>query len=103
MDIRQLFTKTVIIYQHLHKNDLKKISHTYSTRAVIQNLAYIPKAEKIILQRNYTYLGPKLYNKVPAEIKNENKYSTFKTKLKLWLLEKPRSEIHTWSDPRNLI
>ena len=99
-DPRQLFFLTVITRQQKHKNKLVNIEHNYNTR-YRQNASHLPKPEKNILLRSYIYLGPKLYNLIPHEMKQINSLNLFKNKLRKWMRQIPRLQIHQFVDIKN--
>ena len=71
MDIRQLFCLTILVRQHKNKSELEEIDHTYQTRYG-SNTNRIPKTEKTIVQRCYFYLGLKIHNFIPSDLKKIN-------------------------------
>lgn len=46
-----------------------------------------PRFRKFLLANDFTCLGPKVYNQLPLEIREINRYNVFKQKLKNFLLE----------------
>lgn len=99
-DTRQLYCQTLLIRQHTNKNELKSITHDYNTRYKV-NSNVVPKTEKTIAQRCFTYLGPKIYNILPPKIKKINSRNMFKNQLKKWIADIPRLEIHKIIDLKN--
>lgn len=100
LDIRQLFFLYVNIKQFKSKHLLKQIDHTYNTRKV--NYLYkISIPRKSIGQRCMNYLGPKLFGMLPNEIKSERKLIVFKKKLKHYIINKNRTDIHRIIDIKN--
>lgn len=94
-DPRQLFFFRVIVRQHQNKYELLDIDHHYNTRYKL-NSNQVPKAEKNVLQRNYIFLGPKLYNLVPPENKIINSVKLFKRKIRRWMATISRQQIHKY-------
>lgn len=92
-DIRQLFCLNILTNIFKNKIDIKQIKHNYSTRQK-QNKCHHPRSSKTVGQRNITYLAPRIYDLLPTELKNIRNYTTYKTKIKIWLLEVPRQIIH---------
>ena len=45
------------------------------------------QAELTITRGGFMYRASKLYNMIPNHIKNEQKYSTFKSKIKTWITQ----------------
>lgn len=101
LDIRQLFCLAILIRQHKNKGELKEIEHTYQTRYRI-NATRVPKVEKTIAQRCYYYLGPKIYNIIPPEMKKLNSIHLFKKKIKEWIQNKSRMDIRKLIDIKNI-
>jgi len=60
--------------------------HRYSTRGSIYGLA-MPSVRTKIRQRSIKYQGPFVWNKLSTEIKSSPSVTTFKTKLKQYLLD----------------
>lgn len=101
LDIRQLFCLAILIRQYKNKNELEEIQHSYQTRYK-SNATRLPKVEKTVAQRCYSYLGPKIYNEVPPHLKKINSISLFKKKIKEWIQAKSRMDIHKLIDPQNM-
>lgn len=99
-DIRQLFCIAVLVRQFLKKNELVCINHSYLTRQKA-NMVRVPKTDKTVTQRSYYFLGPKLFNNLPDDIKTANSRAVFKRKLNTWLTCKTRLEIHSLMDLKN--
>lgn len=93
LDLRQLFCLHIIIYTYKNRDDIKSIDHKYNTRYK-QNSCLKSRSEKTIGQRNFTYLSPRLYDRLPGDIKHIEKIKVFKKKVKSWLLKTPRQIIH---------
>ena len=64
----------------------KLIGHEgrHSQRSAANNELYVPK-EPRIQSTGFSYLGPKLYNMLTADIKNAKSIDDFKTKLMEWI------------------
>lgn len=99
-DLRQLFCQNMLIHQYKNKADLKNIEHDYNTRHKEQAIQ-VPRTDKTIGQRCYYYIGPRIYNEVPIEIKRINSISLYKTKIKHWIMNKPRLFFHQIVDKKN--
>lgn len=99
-DIRQLFCIYVLTSQY----KLKKVDHNIHTYLIRNKSVYssAPKVDKTVTQRSFYYLGPLLYRKLPIDIQNLNSLVHFKNKVKKWLKLKPRLEIHSFIDLKNL-
>ena len=100
LDIRQLFFVSCVKRQFKNKNELEKINHFYNTRH--RETSYsVPRTAKSLLQRNYFYLGPKLYNILPSELKGLHSFGLFKKRLIQWIAQLPRIQIHQYVDFKN--
>lgn len=91
LDIRQLFYININITQYINKNELLTFTHKYKTRQ--QKKYKKPLMHKSVGQRCYKYLGPKLFNTLPDEIKNERTLHSFKRKIKINVNGFTRKEI----------
>ena len=54
----------------------------HSERSAANNELYVPQKTKLNVHTGFSYLGPKLYNVIPKNIKNAKSTDDFKTKLK---------------------
>lgn len=99
LDIRQLYCSAILLNQKTLKSK-NQIEHQYSTRYK-DNSYHVPKVTKTIAQRCHTYLGPRLYNILPANIKTINSIDNFKNKIRKWLLNLPRLTTHQFIDLKN--
>lgn len=99
-DIRQTFSLTLLVYQRKYILSSKLVHHIYNTRYKERALD-VPKMAKTIGQRCYVFLAPKLFNKIPIEIKNLNSLSLFKQEAKKWINMKSRNEIHDLINLKN--
>lgn len=100
-DIRQLFCQIILIWQYKNRRELVNVHHNYNTRYKV-NSAVVPTIHKTKSQRCFTYLGPKLYNLIPTEIKSINSENLFKKKIKQWISLQPRLKIHQIVDLKNI-
>lgn len=98
MDIKQLFSQKILI--NLFKNDhiIKYKNHTYSTR---NKQTIKTKVNKTIGQRNYIYIGPKIYDLLPVELKNITSLKKYKKEIKSWIQNTPRLLLHQTIDSKN--
>lgn len=92
-DIRQLYFYCISLKIFSEKKNL--INHVHQTRSrSIRNLS-VALMHTRIGQRCSTYLGPKIYNYIPFEIRSLNSKHIFKKKLKQFLYNYSRILIHT--------
>lgn len=99
-DIRQLFCFSLLVKQHTYKEVVVPI-HNYSIRNMTDKVR-VPKAGKTITQRSFYYLGPRIYNSLPTELKTINSILLFKKKIKCWIESKSRLEVHSLIDIKNI-
>ena len=94
-DIRQLFYFTSNVKYHIIKRHSDLYINNYTTRNKYQCIS--PFMTKTIGQRSFVFLGPKLYNTLPAHIKQMTMFS-FKNNLKSFIRSLPRLVIHNHID-----
>lgn len=91
-NIRKLYTKAVLI--NIFKNNSKEFITTNTRQATEINIK-VPKAKKTKFKQHLLYLGPKLHNALPTEIKLTKNHMIFKKSIKTWLMS---SESHIIND-----
>lgn len=84
LPVRHLFIFKIIILFTKQDNSYSLRNMGYGLRS--QNLFLVPKAKKGILQKNYYYLSPKLFNNLPEHLKSEKSPFKFKKYLKSFIL-----------------
>lgn len=90
-DLRKLDFLEVGKTQYLHKNELLTHSHQHKTR---QKDKFIPPfMKKSVGQRCYRYLGPKVFNCLPDNIKNAPTIQRFTTTVKDYIRELPTTYV----------
>lgn len=62
------------------------VHHTYRTRTNEKRMLYLPKFRTTQGQFSISYLGPKLWNTLPREMREQSKRSTFRKCLVDFLL-----------------
>lgn len=93
LDIRQIYASTALLRQFKLKQETSYLDHYYETR--YKNIICKKrKCKKAIGQRNFVYLGQKLYDKIPEELKSVKTYHSYKRSLNKWLLQTSRAAIH---------
>lgn len=94
MDIRQLFCLKVLLYLFKNKNLIQYNNHIYNTRT--KNLiTYKIKANKSIGQRYYYYIGLRIYDELPTNIKAITSLNIYKKNIKLWIHNTSRQLINS--------
>lgn len=91
MDPQQLFFLNLSLLQHSETKII--IQHEYNTRNR-SNLIPAKQIYKTIGQRSHIFLAPKAFNFIPETLKSTINHKLFKKKLKRFILETPRIEIH---------
>lgn len=86
LNIRLLFIKDVIRYSMVRKLFTEMVDHNILTRAVVHSMLVVPGCAFSATQRHISYLGPKILNILPVELKNR-KYSAVKKHITEWLLD----------------
>lgn len=99
-DVRQHFCLSLLVKQHANKDYSLPVTHDYNTRQKTDTLR-VPKTTKTITQRSYYFLGPKMYNVIPAELRVLNSSFLFKKKARKWIFSKNRKYIHSIIDIKN--
>lgn len=77
LTVRQLFIKRVITYMQKSDNNYKKpLPHWIQTRSQTLKKVIFPKTQNNAAKHHISYIGPKLYNKIPDyyKIKNRRKH-----------------------------
>lgn len=82
-NIRQMYTEKLFLYQSKQGN-VSKINCEHNLR--IKNEIAVPKAQKTVGQNCFSYLAPRLFNRVPDSIKNIKNYKQKCAELKKWIL-----------------
>lgn len=100
LDVRQLYCQSLLINQYKQRNFNPSISHRHDTR-YRQHSFVLHMANKTIGQRSHTYIGPKIFNLLPAEIKSICTIKRFKSEIKKWIINISRIEIHALIDAKN--
>lgn len=93
LDPRQLYSVAVLKYMHNHPECVLRPQYEYDTRNKQNTVRHI-RCKKAVGQRNFVYLGQKLFQRVPQEIATILPNRIFFKRIKSWVLEKPRKFIH---------
>lgn len=82
-----IFEMCVYVFKNKHKFNLNKNVHDVNTRHI--NDIHLPFSRLSITNKSPNYLGPKMFNNLPDDLKSNNiKLYQFKKKLKLFLVDK---------------
>lgn len=91
MDIRQLYLKSLLLHAFLNYKP-KNITNTHELHTTRFNThsinCKIPQVNKATGQKHTTYLAPKIYNKLPINIKRVSNIIIFKKLASTWVVEK---------------
>lgn len=101
MDIRQLYCYSLLIRAHSNKKELTLLHKLHKTRQG-ETVYSIPNIEKTVTQRSYYFLGPRIYNMIPPGLQILNSINMYKNKIKKWIMEKGKIEIHAMVDMKNV-
>lgn len=92
MNITELYALEILKYYYKNKHHFNSPDHIHNTRFKTQLHAMIPKKNKTIGTRNFTFLSYKIYNCLPPELKMINfSYKIFISKVKKWICENKKS------------
>jgi Reverse transcriptase (RNA-dependent DNA polymerase) len=61
--------------------------HSYGTRTALTNPLIEPKSTNKYYERTWSFILPRLWNKLPNELKNLNSKTEIKSKLKEWFMQ----------------
>lgn len=86
-DLKQLYFISNAIYYYKNKQYLEVKQHKHSTRSMKEEKYLIEFRNKVIGQKNFTYLGKKLFNYIPKDIRHLNPLQKFKVRLKSFVFE----------------
>lgn len=86
LTVRKLYCKALLIYQFKQIKNITEqtdltLSYSYRTRNKEKGKLLVPRAQKTIGQKSFTYLAPRLYNNVPTTFKIYT-YTKFKHVIK---------------------
>ena len=89
---RCIFKILLLMYKYLNNLAPKNMSFEYSVhnhRPQHELMLKTCIAKSKYGEKRFSYCGPRLWNKLPVEIKKEDKIDVFKTKIKTLLFTKP--------------
>jgi len=82
---RKLYAKATLEFMY-RRDKFETVDHSYWTRNIHSGSVYLPRMQKTIGQRSFIYWGPRLFNRLPLEIKNARSFAIFRRRIKLWIL-----------------
>ncbi|KAK9876286.1 hypothetical protein WA026_012583 [Henosepilachna vigintioctopunctata] len=93
LDIRQLFFFEVFLVKYEERLKLNYIEHDYHTRSVTQQKTRTAFCSTTVGRRSLEYLGNRLFNFLPHEIRNLKTRKKFVVRTKTFLMERSRNLI----------
>lgn len=87
LTLRELFYKKAIICTIKQGSVGDNTLHEYDTRFKRRENVTLPRVQKTIGKRCYTYVGQKLFNAIPHQIKLKKTYKIFGKIINSWLLD----------------
>lgn len=84
-NIRQIYCYTSLIQQHKFRDLSQVADHNYDTRCKIGGYIKIERKTKSIGQKYFQYVGVKLYNMLPKNIRDTLYMNRFKILIKNWI------------------
>jgi hypothetical protein len=73
---------TVLTLKYFDPNHGAKREHSHFTRTAVTNPLIMPLSQNKYHERTWDYIMPRLWNKLPPELKNLNSVNSVKEKLK---------------------
>jgi len=70
VNLRSLFFHAVNCYIHKHRRAQPTVSHGQNTRSQTNQLLRVPECHSEFYRRSVDFLGPKVYNLLPADVRN---------------------------------
>lgn len=83
-NIRQIYTYQCILWMRKNNNTANNLNQHHTRSVSTQNIV-TPLCKKSHIQRFSFYLGPKLFNLLPPEIKSIINYNKFKKEVKKYI------------------
>jgi hypothetical protein len=82
LELNELYELTVLTLKYFHPNHGAKREHSHFTRTAITNPLIMPLSQNKYHERTWDYIMPRLWNKLPPELKGLNSVNSVKEKLK---------------------
>lgn len=86
LNIYHLYLQSILILYQQHPSLRTPIPHSYETRHRTLQSVSVPKVTKTFGQNHFMFHAPKIYNKLPLEIKSITHIHTYKKQISKWLL-----------------
>jgi hypothetical protein len=93
LDIRQLYTREILLLAQRDKGKYPVQTHLYGTRN--RHLIPLHRARVTLYQRHFCYLAPKVYNLLPTHVKDLPHGARFKREAHKWLMAMGRERTET--------
>ena len=85
LPIRKLYLKTTLLYIKRNERNWNKIDHMYRTRSVTKENLEVMRINKTFTACHAYYTAPKLFNKMPEQIKKEKNFNRYKKMIAQWI------------------
>jgi exonuclease III len=82
LKLDDLYELTVLTLKYFDPNHGAKREHSHFTRTAVTNPLIMPLSQNKYHERTWDYIMPRLWNKLPPELKNLNSVNSVKEKLK---------------------
>lgn len=94
LNIQQLYIKIMskFIYKRRHSMQTVNVSYLNTKSNSITPLMTVPFRFKLVGQKHVDFLGPKIFNTLPAAMKLAPNMISFKKMLNIWLTPTPRAD-----------
>jgi hypothetical protein len=80
------FDQIILTLKYFDQNHGVPRVHNYRTRTALNKPLIMPKSLNKYQERTWKYIMPRLWNKLPSELKNYQTHETAKENIKLWFL-----------------
>lgn len=87
LSVRNMYYRAALLQLIKSKSFSYPTDVTYQTRFQTNENTVLPRMQRVIGQRGYIFVGRKLYNIIPLELKNKVNTLNFKKILSRWLVE----------------
>ena len=101
LNIRQLYGQSLLKYQTKYNPQTTEQRHDYETRK--RNTIHIPRAQKTIGTKTFSYLAPRLYTVAQEHLKQSKNKATLKILIKAWIINLPENYLENFIDTGQII
>jgi len=82
LPLEKTFEQIVLILKYFDENHRARRVHSYDTRTARNEPLVTPLSQNRYHERTWNFVMPRLWNQLPMNLKNLNKLSTVKEKIK---------------------